>query len=110
MKRLILMGGRPWFDANKGKRFTETLFRYFPKEANVAFCIFAQDEREWDETLKWNADMLNSYKGQRSIFYRTMTLDDFTEVPDWSEVIYVPCGDHVLLLQQLARSGDNEKL
>ncbi len=104
------MGGRPWFDADKGKRFTETLFRYFPKEAKVAFCIFAQDESEWDETLKWNTDMFNSYKGQRSIFYRTMTFDNFTEVSAWADVIYVPGGDPELLLRRLASCGDVAKL
>ena len=68
MKRLILMGGRPWFGEDEGKRFTETLFRYFPKEVKLAFCIFAQPESDWDETCKLNTGMFDKFKDGRIIF------------------------------------------
>jgi hypothetical protein len=39
MKRLILMGGRPWLGQDGGKALAETLFRYFPGEVKLAFFL-----------------------------------------------------------------------
>jgi peptidase E len=106
MKRLILMGGRPWFAADKGKRFTESLFRYAPKEVKVAFCIFAQPEIDWKETRDWNTSMFDAFKAERTILYQTMTETNFAEVSAWADIIYVPGGDTNLLMDRLATCGD----
>lgn len=110
MKRLILMGGRPWFGEDGGKKFTEVLFRYYPNEVKLAFCIFAQPESEWEETCKWNTGMFDKFKGARNIFYQIMTKDNFGDVSDWADVIYVPGGDPSVLQDRLKSCGDVAKL
>jgi len=101
MKRLILMGGRPWFAEDGGKKFVDTLFRYHPNEVKLAFCIFAQPEGQWEETRQWNTSMFDKFKGERKVEYRTMTNDNFAEVSAWADVIYMPGGDSFVLPEKL---------
>ena len=110
MKRLILMGGRPWFAADKGERFTQALFRYFPKEVKLAFCIFAQPESDHEETRKWNTGMFDKFKDGRHINYQTMTPENFAEVSAWADVIYLPGGSTSVLLGKIKASGDVAEL
>lgn len=110
MKRLILMGGRPWFAEDGGKKFVDVLFRYHPKEVKLAFCIFAQPESQWEETRQWNASMFDKFKGSRAITYQTMTSDNFAEVSAWADVIYMPGGDSVALHKRISACGDVAKL
>ena len=93
MKRLILMGGRPWLAKDEGERFAATLFRYSSKKVKLVFCIFAQPETEWEETRVWNVNMFNRFKGDRAIEYQTMTPENFVEVSAWADAIYLPGGD-----------------
>lgn len=109
MKRLILMGGRPWFAEDGGKRFVETLFRYYPKEVKLAFCIFAQPESEWDETRGLNTEMFKRFAGERKITYQTMTQENFAAVSRWAGIIYLPGGSTSVLMER-AKSFDVTKL
>ena len=106
MKRLILMGGRPWECDDGGKRFTQVLFRYFPKQVKLAFCIFAQPEADWQETEAWNTKMFDSFKAGREITFQTMTADNFSEVSSWANIIYIPGGDPYQLKEKLEACGD----
>lgn len=110
MKRLILMGGRPWLGQDKGERFVQTLFRYYPKEVKLAFCIFAQPESDWEETRQWNVGMFEKYKGDRSLVFKTMTTDNFAEVSAWADIIYLPGGEPFVLIDKIKASGDIAKL
>lgn len=103
MKRLILMGGRPWVTGDKGESFTNVLFRYFPGELKLAFCIFAQPESDWAQTEKWNKEMLDSFKGSRKVAYKTMNTDTLEEVSKWADVIYIPGGDPFVLGDELKK-------
>lgn len=106
MKRLILMGGRPWFAEDGGKKFVETLFRYHPRQVKLAFCIFAQPESDWEETRAVNISMFDKFKGDRSIEYQTMTDDNFADVSAWADIIYLPGGVTSVLSDRLASKGD----
>lgn len=101
MKRLILMGGRPWLADDGGKRFVSTLFRYFPSGVKVAFCIFAQPESDWAATENTNKKMFNLFKGDRAVVYRTMNGENVTELSKWADVIYLPGGDPFVLQENL---------
>ncbi|HKU18962.1 MAG TPA: Type 1 glutamine amidotransferase-like domain-containing protein [Candidatus Saccharimonadales bacterium] len=101
MKRLILMGGRPWMAGEGGELFVNCCFRYFPRRVKLAFCIFAQPESDWNETKQTNVDMFNRFKGQRQITYKTMTADDFVEVSKWADIVYIPGGDPFTLIKKL---------
>lgn len=104
------MGGRPWLADDEGERFASTLFRYFPSEIKLAFCIFAQPESEWEETRAWNVNMFKHFKGDQKIDYQTMTAQNFAEVSAWADIIYVPGGDPFQLLEKLKAAGDVAKL
>jgi peptidase E len=106
MKRLILMGGRPWFAQDGGKKFVDVLFRYFPKEVKLAFCIFAQPESDWQETTKVNTEMFNKFGGKRTILYQTMTAKNFAEVSAWADIVYLPGGDTYVLKEKIQACGD----
>lgn len=103
MKRLILMGGRPWVTGDKGKSFTNALFRYFPNEVKLAFCMFAQPETEWEATEKWNKSMFDSFKGSRNLSFKTMTHETFEEFSRWADVIYIPGGDPFKLIEEVKK-------
>lgn len=104
------MGGRPWECDDGGKRFTRVLFRYFPNEVKLAFCIFAQPESDWTETEDRNIEMFNSFMGSRTIAYKTMTAENFAEVSSWADVIYIPGGNPKTLHDLLIKCGDISKL
>lgn len=108
MKRLILMGGRPWVTGDKGKSFTKVLFRYFPADIKVAFCIFAQPESEWAEAKKWNKNMFDSFRGKRKTEYQTMTDKNFEEISQWADIVYIPGGNPFDLLEKLKPYKLNE--
>lgn len=110
MKRLILMGGRPWLGEDGGKNLAGTLFRYFPDEVKLAFCIFAQPESEWEETRGYNKQIFEKFKGSRTLTYETMTADNFEKVSAWADIIYLPGGDPNQLLAQVQACGDVSKL
>lgn len=110
MKRLILMGGRPWLAGDEGEQFSATLFRYFPRQVKVAFCMFAQSEEQWEETRVWNANTLKRFRGERQLDLQTMTPDNFVEVSAWVDVIYIPGGDPLQLMETLKACGDIAKL
>ena len=93
-----------------GEISTEVLFRYYPKELKLAFCIFAQPESEWEETRKWNTGMFDKFKGGREISYQTMTDEDFAEVSAWADIVYIPGGSTSVLVERLAALGDAAKL
>ena len=102
MKRLILMGGRPWVAGDGGEAFVRALFRYHPKSVKPAFCIFAQPESEWQQTRDYNTGMFDRFKGSRTVEYQTMTADNFEQVSAWADVMYVPGGDPFGLLEKLS--------
>lgn len=101
MKRLILMGGRPWLAKDGGKRFVDTLLRYYPKKAKVAFCIFAQSEADWPETQSVNKKMFEAFKEGRSFRFQVMSAENFAEVSAWADIIYLPGGSTARLLAAL---------
>lgn len=92
MKRLILMGGRPWQTKDAGRKFVHVLLRYAVKQANLAFCMFAQPERDWEETRKWNAGMIDRFAGKTAARYATMTAENFEQLSRWADIIYIPGG------------------
>ncbi len=100
------MGGRPWVSSDKGERFTSILFRYHKKSVKIAFCIFAQPEGQWEDTKSWNQKMLHSFKGDLDIAYRTITTDNFEEVSEWADIIYIPGGDPYVLKEKIEACGD----
>lgn len=104
------MGGRPWLGEDGGKRFSEVIFRYYPNEVKLAFCIFAQPESDWEETRRWNTGMFDKFKGERKLVYQTMTVDNFGEVSAWADIIYMPGGDSAVLRQNIDACGDIAKI
>lgn len=110
MKRLILMGGRPWVSGDKGQHFAEALFRYHPSHVKLAFCIFAQPESDWEETRRWNTSMFDSFRAARDISYQTFTTENFAEVSKWADIIYVPGGNPNQLKKRLDTCGDLAQL
>jgi len=104
------MGGRPWLAKDGGQGFVDTLFRYYPVEVKLAFCIFAQPESDWEETCKWNTRMFDKFKGNRAVSHQTMTEQNFAEVSAWADVVYVPGGDPAVLQKRLGACGDIAKL
>ncbi len=110
MKRLILMGGRPWEADDKGKRFAKVLFRYYQKDIKLAFCIFAQPETDWNETQERNIEMFVSFQGEKQITYKTITANNFAEVSKWADVVYIPGGNPYTLVEKLKAAGDVSKL
>ncbi len=109
MKRLLLMGGRPWLAGDGGRDFVETLFRYYPKAVKVGVCIFAQPQSDWDETFRTNQETFELYKGTRTVECRVMTHEAFAELSAWADVIYVPGGSTKTLLDEL-KSYDLAKM
>ena len=110
MKRLILMGGRPWLSEEGGKKFVDVLFRYFPKQAKVAFCMFAQSESDWAETQKVNREMFVRFAGKRRLEYQTIMPESIAAVSAWADIVYIPGGDPFVLQEKLAACGDIAKL
>lgn len=110
MKRLILMGERPWLAEDGGESFAHTLFRYFSHEVKLAFCIFAQPVNDRSATHGRNEEMFNLFKDKRKIAYKTMTPENFTDVSKWADVIYIPGGNPYILHDQIVKSGDTSKL
>jgi len=102
MKRLVLMGGRPWLAADGGAACAAALFRYAGKSPKLAFCIFAQPESDWHATEQANTAILNANSGGRHVTYRTMTPQNVTEVSNWADIIYVPGGNSHVLKEKLA--------
>ncbi len=100
------MGGRPWFGEDGGKRFVDTLFRYYPKEVKLAFCIFAQPESDWEETRAVNMNMFDKFKGGRHVECQTMTDENFAEISAWSDIIYIPGGSTDTLAARLRKHGN----
>jgi len=105
MKRLLLMGGRPWFAEDGGKKFVETLLQGHPQEAKMAFCLFAQPEERWEEVRKLHAGMIDSHKGSREVVYQTITKENFTEVSAWADIIFLP-GGRTVPVQEIMNCGD----
>ncbi len=100
MKRLILMGGRPWVAKGGGEYQTKVLFRYFKNTARLAFCNFAQDETDWKETISTNLTMFKKfYDGD--LQHRVMTRDTLESDSKWADIIYIPGGDPFKLLAEL---------
>lgn len=110
MRRLILLGGRPWLAKDEGEQFVNTLFRHAPQDVKLAFCIFAQPESEWEETRIWNVNLFKRFKGERKVDYQTLTPENFAEASAWADIIYVPGGDPFQLLDTLKACGDIAKL
>lgn len=110
MKRLILMGGRPWLGEDGGKNLAETLFRYFVSEVKLAFCLFAQPENEWEETQRYNKGVFEKFKGSRKLAYQVMTADNFRAVSAWADIVYIPGGEPNKLLKEIQACGDVAKL
>ena len=106
MKRLVLMGGRPWMAADGGKQFVKVLLRYFPERARLAFCIFAQDEQDWEQTRRLNIDAIDRFRDKTEVEYRTMTAENFEEVSAWADIIYMPGGSPPKLKAALERHDD----
>lgn len=100
------MGGRPWFAEDGGKKFVETLFRYYPGNVNVAFCIFAQPESDWEETRSVNTETFIKHGGNRRIVCKTMTAENIAEISAWADVIYLPGGSPSVLRERLNVCGD----
>lgn len=110
MKRLILMGGRPWTARDGGEEFAEVLMRYFAGEIKLAFCIFAQPESDWGETERANTAMFERFAGKKRLQYQTMTPENFEKVSAWADVIYLPGGNSHHLSAQLAKHPNLAKL
>jgi peptidase E len=106
MKRLILMGGRPWLASDGGQQFVDVLFRYFPKQVNLAFCIFAQPESDWQETRRTNDEMFTKCGGQRQITAKVMTTENFAEISAWADIVYLPGGNPFTLKEKIEAAGD----
>lgn len=106
MKRLILMGGRPWEARDGGQRLVEVTFRYFPGDVKLAFCNFAQNETDWNETTQRNSHMFSQFKPTGKIETKIMTTENFAEVSKWADVIYIPGGDPYVLYEKVTTSGD----
>lgn len=92
MKQCILMGGRPWVAADGGKRQVEVMLRSFRQQANLAFCLFAQDERDWAQTQRANIAMIEKFKGRTKVEYQTMTVEKFAGASAWADIIYIVGG------------------
>lgn len=100
MKHLILMGGRPWVARDKGQHQTEVIFRHCQQSAKVAFCNFAQDESEWEDTVSVNLKMFKSfYNG--TLEHRVMNQSSVESDSEWSDIIYIPGGDPFVLINEL---------
>lgn len=110
MKRLILMGGRPWVAPDGGKHFAEVLLRYFPARAKLAFCLFAQDKDDWEQTRQWNIGAIDRFRGKTEVEYRTMIAENFEEVSAWADIVYIPGGNPPRLKAALDRHGNLAKL
>jgi peptidase E len=103
------MGGRPWETEDKGGSFARTMFRYYPQEVKLAFCIFARPETEWPQTEKWNKSMFQTFAGGRKIAYRTMSAKTLEADSDWADIVYIPGGNPYVLIEKL-KAYDLEKL
>jgi peptidase E len=106
VKRLILMGGRPWVAQDGGERLARALLRHTGKEVKLAFCIFAQPESEWEQTRQWNIKMFNNFAGDKKLVYQTMTDENCEELSAWADVIYMPGGDTYELMRELKKHPD----
>lgn len=102
MKRLILMGGRPWLARDGGRELVETLLRDNAPEVRLGMCIFAQAESDWEETRAINEAMITKFAGDTNVVIKVITKDNFQEVSDWANVIYLPGGHTATLKKRLA--------
>ncbi len=102
MKRLILMGGRPWLARDGGQEFVETLLRDNAPEVRLGMCIFAQPESDWEETRTINATTIAKFARNTPVTIKVMTSDNFREVSEWANVIYIPGGTTATLKERLA--------
>ncbi len=101
MKRLILMGGRPWLARDKGRGLVETLLRDTAPTVRIGMCIFAQPQSDWEETRKINAAMIAQFAGNTNVDIKVMTPQGFVETSAWANVIYMPGGDTRVLKKAL---------
>lgn len=106
MKRLILMGGRPWLGPDKGQAFAQALLDSKNQTVNIAYCIFAQPESDWAETERVNTDMLTEFADGKNLVFQTMTEDNFLDISEWADVVYMPGGDPAQLRQALDAHGE----
>jgi peptidase E len=110
MKRLILMGGRPWEAPDGGKRLVEVMFRYFPGDVNLAFCNFAQSQTDWPATTERNLSMFKQFKTSGKIESKIMTADNFADTSKWADVIYIPGGNPFTLVDEIQAAGNVNEL
>jgi hypothetical protein len=106
MKHLILSGGRPWRGEDGGKLWVQALLAHCGSEARIGFCVFAQEEAEWPETIRSNAGLITKFAGDTAVNSKTMTAESFTEVSEWANVIVIPGGIPERLEQALKPYGD----
>ncbi len=99
------MGGRPWEARDGGKYFVNVLFRYFPKTVKLAFCNFAQNEDDWEDTTDRNMRMFRSFT-KKKIENKIMTEKNFRAVSKWADVIYIPGGDSEVLKKRIKNLGN----
>lgn len=101
MKRLILMGGRPWLARDGGYEFVNTLLRDHKLKVKLALCIFAQPESDWAETEKINTETITKFANGTKVDVKVMTPDNFVELSKWSDVVYMPGGNSKTLKKRL---------
>jgi peptidase E len=106
MKRLILMGGRPWLGEDKGKAFAEALTSGQTTKIKIAFCIFAQPESDWEVTRRANINIISKFTKNKDLEFKTLTPENFREVSSWADVVYLPGGNPHVLKEKLDLCGD----
>ncbi len=110
MKQLILIGGMPWKADSDSNALSFALRTHIKPELNIAFCNFARNhDNPHDKDDAMNA-MFNKFGGNKKMSYLIMTSENFREVSEWADVIYMPGGDPALLVAELQRHADIEKL
>lgn len=95
------MGGHQWEARDKGKYFSQALLRYYRDTANIAFCMFAQPKNEWQRIMSGNMAMIQGFCEGKTINFKLLNEDNFTEVSQWADIVYIPGGDPFLLKKKL---------
>jgi len=109
MKRLILVGGRPW-EGTEAKRLVSAILRDSGASVNIALCLFAVPERDRDQTRSWNIDRFSHYCDPKRLHWKVLATEDFAATSSWAHIIYIPGGATHVLREQLASYPELDRL
>jgi peptidase E len=103
MKHLILGGGQ--MATKGGKKWVDVLLKNTGKTANIALCLFAVREAQWEEIVDGTLQAIRPLTDKK-IECKVLDADTFIDISAWADVIVIAGGDAARLKNTLEQYGD----